>query len=222
MTEAEWNACTDPQAMLDFLWGKASDRKLRLFAVACCRRIWKLMLDERSRNAVEASERYAEGETDNQCLMSARYEAGLAKQHTSHPSRASTSNWRAANAAQDSTRDRGWHAAMNCVLESSRAINPHDTNHCDPREMPRQADLLRDLLGPSAFRSIVIDPASLTSTATSLARAIYTDRTFDRLPILADALEDSGCTNADILSHCRQPGEHCRGCWVLDLLLGKE
>jgi hypothetical protein len=61
----------------------------------------------------------------------------------------------------------------------------------------------------------------LTSTVTSLAQAIYTDRAFDRLPILADALEDAGCTNQDILAHCRQPGEHVRGCWVVDLLLAK-
>ena len=54
------------------------------------------------------------------------------------------------------------------------------------------------------------------------AQAIYDDRDFDRLPILADALEEAGCTNADILAHCRQPGEHVRGCWVVDLLLGKE
>jgi len=65
-------------------------------------------------------------------------------------------------------------------------------------------------------------PAWLTSTVTSLAQSIYQERAFDRLPILADALEDSGCTNPDILNHCRQPGEHVRGCWVVDLLLGKE
>jgi hypothetical protein len=55
-----------------------------------------------------------------------------------------------------------------------------------------------------------------------LAQAICEERAFDRLPILADALEDAGCTNADVLDHCRQPGEHVRGCWVVNLLLGKE
>jgi hypothetical protein len=55
-----------------------------------------------------------------------------------------------------------------------------------------------------------------------LAQAIYEDRAFDRLPVLADALEDAGCTNSDLLGHLRGPGPHARGCWVLDLLLGKE
>jgi hypothetical protein len=55
-----------------------------------------------------------------------------------------------------------------------------------------------------------------------LAQSIYTDRAFDRMPILADALEDAGCDNADILNHCRQPGEHVRGCWAVDLILGKK
>ena len=67
-----------------------------------------------------------------------------------------------------------------------------------------------------------LDPAWLTPTVQSIAAAIYQDRAFDRLPILADALEEAGCTNADVLLHCRQPGEHVRGCWVVDLLLGKE
>ena len=64
--------------------------------------------------------------------------------------------------------------------------------------------------------------AWLTATVRSIAAAIDRDRAFDRLPILADALEEAGCTNADVLLHCRQPGEHVRGCWVVDLVLGKE
>lgn len=69
--------------------------------------------------------------------------------------------------------------------------------------------------------SLALNPSWLTSTVTQLAQAISDDRAFGRLPILADALEEAGCTNADVLTHCRQPGEHVRGCWVVDLLLGK-
>jgi hypothetical protein len=88
--------------------------------------------------------------------------------------------------------------------------------------LPRlQADFLRDIFG-NPFRPVTLDPAWATTTVKHLAQAIYTDPAFDRLPILADALEEAGCTDADILNHCRGPGPHVRGCWVVDLLLGKE
>jgi hypothetical protein len=87
-------------------------------------------------------------------------------------------------------------------------------------ERLKQSNLIRDIFG-NPFRSVALNSAWQTSTVTGLAQAIYTDRAFDRLPILADALEDAGCDNADILNHCRQPGEHVRGCWVVDLILGK-
>ena len=77
---------------------------------------------------------------------------------------------------------------------------------------------------PNEFHSVTSDPSWLTwkdCTIRKLAQYIYRDRAFDRLLILADALEDAGCDNADILAHCRGPGPHVRGCWVVDLLLGK-
>ncbi|OAI53023.1 hypothetical protein AYO44_16370 [Planctomycetaceae bacterium SCGC AG-212-F19] len=83
------------------------------------------------------------------------------------------------------------------------------------------ANLVRDIFG-NPFRPVTIEPAWRTSTVTSLAQGIYDQRAFDRLPILADALEDAGCSNANVLNHCRGGGEHVRGCWVVDLVLGKE
>jgi hypothetical protein len=87
-----------------------------------------------------------------------------------------------------------------------------------------QCLLLRDVVG-NPFHSVYVEPARLVwndGTLVKLAQGIYDERAFDRLPVLADALEEAGCHNADILSHCRQPGEHVRGCWVVDLLLGKK
>ena len=84
--------------------------------------------------------------------------------------------------------------------------------------------LVRDLFRPETFASVTISPAWLAwndGTVIKIAQAVYDERAFDRLPILADALEDAGCDDADILRHCREPGEHVRGCWVVDLLLGK-
>ena len=88
-------------------------------------------------------------------------------------------------------------------------------------EGTRAAILLRDIFG-NPFRPVAADPKWLTSAVVGLAQAIYEERAFDRMPILADALEEAGCDNADVLNHCRQPGEHVRGCWVVDLVLGKE
>ncbi len=88
-------------------------------------------------------------------------------------------------------------------------------------EGQRQCDSLRDIFG-NPFQPVTADPAWLTSTVVQLATGIYQERAFDRMPILADALQDAGCDNDDILNHCRSDGPHVRGCWVVDLLLGKE
>ncbi|MBL8795112.1 MAG: hypothetical protein JNM56_14480 [Planctomycetia bacterium] len=87
-------------------------------------------------------------------------------------------------------------------------------------EQRRQAGFIREIFG-NPFRPATIDPTWRTANVVSLATAIYNERAFDRLPILADALEDAGCTSREILDHCRQPGEHVRGCWCVDLVLGK-
>jgi hypothetical protein len=92
-------------------------------------------------------------------------------------------------------------------------------------EKEAQANLFRDLFGPLPFRTVAIDPVWLAwndGTVVKLAQGIYDDRAFDRLPVLADALENAGCADPDMLAHCRQPGAHVRGCWPVDLILGKE
>lgn len=82
------------------------------------------------------------------------------------------------------------------------------------------ASLLRDIFG-NPFRPVTFSPAWRTDTAVSLARTMYESREFSAMPILADALQDAGCDSNDVLTHCREPGEHVRGCWVVDLVLGK-
>jgi hypothetical protein len=91
------------------------------------------------------------------------------------------------------------------------------------RATKTQVGFLRDIFG-NPFRPAGIDPAWLAwrdGTVFRLGQTIYEDCRFDLLPILADALQESGCTNADILQHCHASGPHVRGCWVVDLLLGK-
>lgn len=81
-------------------------------------------------------------------------------------------------------------------------------------------DLLRCVFG-NPFRKPVFPKKWRTETVTSLAAGIYEERAFDRLPILADALEEAGCDRAEVLNHCRGEGMHFRGCWVVDVVLGK-
>ncbi|QEL20518.1 hypothetical protein [Limnoglobus roseus] len=88
------------------------------------------------------------------------------------------------------------------------------------KERRSQLAILRDIFG-NPFRPVTLPPSWLTPTAVGLAEAIYADRVSDRLPILADALQDAGCEDADILAHCRGEGPHVRGCWVVDGVLGK-
>lgn len=84
----------------------------------------------------------------------------------------------------------------------------------------KQAAMLRCVFG-NPFRPITLNPSWLTSTVLALANCIYQEKAFDRMPFLADALQDAGCDNEDILNHCRRSGEHVRGCWCVDLILCK-
>jgi hypothetical protein len=217
MTEADWLACGDPILMLNALRGKVSRRKLRLFAVASCRAIWHLLTDERSRTAVAVTEQYADGLADRERLIAARDDAREAKRRFTAP--AQVPAWRAAGAVQDATRDNARSAALNCVAESGRAMDAGDTNHWNADAMRSGAKLLRCIVG-NPFRPEAGDPAWMTPSVVALARAIYEERSFDRLTELADALQNAGCNNAVFLAHCREPGEHARGCWVVDTILG--
>ena len=85
----------------------------------------------------------------------------------------------------------------------------------------KQCGFLRDIFG-NPFRPVSLDLRWLSSTVLDLARTIYDERAFDRLPILADALMDAGCDSDEIINHCRSEGPHVRGCWVVDLLTGRE
>jgi hypothetical protein len=200
MTEQEWLECADPTLMLEFLRGKASDRKLRLFNVACYRHIWDILINERSRQAVEIAERAADNRaTDEECRAIRRLpEAQI----------------------DDAVTWTTW-ARQASIMGGSAAKSWLANEIAAKAERVAQCRLLREVSG-NPFRPATVDPTWLTPTVVSLATAIYAERAFDRLPILADALEDAGCDNADLLNHCRQPGEHVRGCWALDLVLRKE
>jgi hypothetical protein len=231
MTEQAWLACSDPAVMLRFLHGKVSDRKRRLFAAACCRRLWHLLTDERSRWAVEVAERYADAQATEKELAIAADAAWSA--WDADRERYSTAGDEATE-FDDHLPDLASQAAYNVALPlgwwggAPAFVEPDKTARAvsaDKRaEGAAQCVLLREIHG-NPFRADRLDAAVRVwngATVPKLAQAIYDNHCFGDMPILADALEEAGCTNAEILDHCRQSAEHARGCWVLDLVLGKE
>jgi hypothetical protein len=232
MTELEWLAGTDPRSMLEFLRGTVSERKTRLFLCACCRTFWTLLVDDRSRKAVEVAEAYADGLVAKKALDAAWRGAwdayrGLIRGRAGE----SESVWVAgdeqrlfAHTASDLSFSR---FTNDPSLFHEKFFGADDENYePPPREFGNalcvaEVNIVHDLVG-NPFHTISVDPSWLTSTAVTLAQAVYDERATDRLPILADALEEAGCTNADILGHCRSSSLHVHGCWVMDLLLSKE
>jgi hypothetical protein len=285
MTEEEWLNSDHPLPMLEFLHGRASERKLRLFACACCRRVWHVLTDERGQKAVVAAERFADG-----CLSSAQFafaraaaqEAFFEAKCEEYEAEAEANFCYTAAYCAVSTRlfvlaaarltastraDRSielldayheneeewdgdlgprrgcshWTIAAGGQAEMARVYAEYSQGHSEDSEFDvdkaahaaetkreqsetgAHISLLHEIFG-NPFRSLTVDPRLLAwneSTVQKIAQAVYDERAFERLPILADALEEAGCTNPDILNHCRQPSEHVRGCWVVDLILGK-
>ena len=112
-------------------------------------------------------------------------------------------------------------AASRTILEGAERAALAAEAVAAVKERPANAILLRDIFG-NPFRTVAFSPEWRTDTAMSLAKQMYDSRDFSAMPILADALQDAGCDNDDILTHCRGEGPHVRGCWVVDLVLGKE
>jgi hypothetical protein len=239
VTEAEWLAATDPIAVLAFLHGRASARKLRLFACACCRHIWHLLPDERSRRAIEVMERHLDGRADAEEMRDAARAAaaaGVAAFATYDESAASAAQiagdpegnapaWmRPADAAMTAAEN----AACDAADAAAQAGSDPDVAGRRVRwraERLAQCQLLRDLFGPLPFRPAPANsfvPAWNDRLVVKIAQGIYAESTFERLPVLGDALEEAGCSDRELLGHLRGPGPHVRGCWAVDLILGKE
>jgi len=247
MTEAEWLACPGPKPLLDHFPGfgqhSFKSRKLRLFVCASCRRAWELLADPRSRRCVEASERYADGLADVDELEGAWLDA----YRVNHPdNRSRPLRYYAATAEQtaaEAATIAGWsHTDCGMAFEVQgptqgavarlRGREPdwgyREDFIRDALEAAWQADVVRDVFGPLPFRPVSPLPAPLPSSAVSVAQAAYDDRILpsggldpQRLAVLADVIEEVGAAG-ELLTHLRSPGPHVRGCWALDLILGKE
>jgi hypothetical protein len=228
MTEKEWLQGTNPARMVSFLHQrKASERKLRLFGCACCRRVWERLPCEASRQAVEVAERYADKQARRKDLNDAALACREGAGGASHDPADMVVRVSLQMAAFSGSYNARVQAAGTGPMEASQ-IAAH-TAAMD-REGLAQVKLLHDVFG-NPFRPVRVEAAWLAwdcGTVVRMAEAIYEERLMPsgrldpaRLGVLADALEDAGCTEAVLLAHCRQAGEHVRGCWVIDLLLGK-
>ncbi|MCI0464681.1 MAG: hypothetical protein L0Z62_47765 [Gemmataceae bacterium] len=235
MTEAGWLACTEPEHLFDWLGVKLTLRKAILCACACCRALHWRFADSRAWAAVEAAEQLADGTTTPEVLKDTATEAHATWGET-YRARYSfdASPHRPTNACEVTA----W-AACDLLAPfresnpSADAIRSMAVNTIGRVRMgvkqtkAPQAALLREILG-NPFRPVSLDPCWRTPVITTLGQAAYEDRCLpagtlaqDCLAVLADALEEAGCTDDAILSRLRGPGPHVRGCWALDLLLGR-
>ena len=243
MTEMEWLACGGTVSLCEELRFGPSKRKLRLFAAACLRRVWPLLGHEATRLAVEACEQYAdclisrdellelwtnaELDADERLWLGPESSWGCDCECCSGGTRDPREEAeQMLQRVRDGEANPAWTAAKAVFhARDLLAWQAEPAQRTAAAEQERQAQylLLLDLCGGSVTPGR-IDPLCLIwndRTIPRLARSMYRSGNFDQLPILADALEDAGCSDAGILSHCRGPGPHVRGCWVVDLLLGK-
>jgi hypothetical protein len=221
MTEKEWLTTGDPY---DITHHKSSrdDRKRRLMTCACVRRGLAVLSDARFADAVAAAEGFADGVVKWAQLVAARKATRKAEAELEEAG-GREFELDAAKAVLALTEKEFMHFKM--ALESMQFAqgcrNRSKWDALTDREARAQSVIGRDIFS-NPFRPVSFDPAWRTSTAVALARHMYDARDFSAMPILADALQEAGCDNSDVLTHCRaRKGVHVRGCWVVDLVLGK-
>ena len=248
MTDAEWPAATHSAEMLRAARGRVSLRKLRLLAVACCRRLWD-DLDPRARRELTAAESFADGQLGERDFLAAfpagvpradvrtvRGSARWAAYLLGWPTHPEMTSWdiRADPPRQWSLAEY-WEKYADRVIDAvANALAVRDLgggqalyaepDAPDPRREgyrtdPYHAGLVRCVV-PNPAHPAVFDPGWRTEPVVALARRMYDARDFSPAPVLADALDDAGCADAELLAHLRGPGPHARGCRAVDLVLG--
>jgi hypothetical protein len=220
--------------MLDFLGSKITARKLRLLACAACRFVWDKLVDDRSRNAVPVAELFVDGQASNDELERAFKEAcsafcDLGRSGGDISSAAAAVHnacWYGDDFLVTAKRSLAC-AAHVAVYLAGRDVDSGRMAHApnwetlvQKREKGKMARLVREVFG-NPFKNVGIEATSLTPSVVSLARTIYEQQAFQRLPEVADLLETNGYNSKMFIEHCRDPRPHYRGCWAVDLVQGK-
>ena len=247
MTEQEWLTCAEPSRLLSSLFSRrrkeaATDERFRMFGIACCRRVAEL-LEFGDTRALDYLEAYASSGL-REVLLKARRSHRPAGNDASHamtrayPAPApikfqAEARLLATSAVWTCTKTKATQAAIAYrqaavakahLAAADRQPDPSARPQAgwlppDPAELAVQAALLRDIFG-NPFRPVAFSPAWRTDTAVSLAKQMYEMRDFGAMPILADALQDAGCDDEQVLHHCRDPKlPHVCGCWVVEAVL---
>lgn len=233
LSAAAWHACHEPTDLLKHLEPRASQRKLRLFAVACCQRVWPLLTRSAVHNAVHTAERFADGHASRDDLR-----AGWLAVRKVLSAAPLTTKWEnALMAALHATSETMHYLTAQMVADAAGLALDYDwrsrtaplntdedrlrRRHGMKEEREYQCRLLRDMF---SYTPATLDPAWQAwerGQVVTLAQTIYDEERFQDMPVLADALEEAGCADVDVLYHCRHGEVHVRGCWVLDLLTGR-
>ena len=234
MTEEKWHNSRWVEDVLDCARQYASSRKVSLFQIACTYiAATNLPSDSRFHQLIVETERWAESiggeqpeielelirtdEVANQRLFELLTES---RGKLRHSIRLPACEALITRFCCEIVTESDWWRVTTDI--DDEIVDKHHSLIERERERICTANihLLRCVVG-NPFRPVMFDPEWRTSTVFALAEGIYAERAFDRLPILADALEEAGCDHAEMLSHCRGPAPHARGCWVVDLVLGK-
>lgn len=233
MEEKEWLECGFPKKMLDYIQGRLDQRKQRLLACVCVRSVWHNLRDERFRALVELSEDYADGRaTAEQLDLTARHLFEVASRTNfllvlvEPPISAMAAAMSVGNRNIPMCLEGAWKnsllSAAPCILRPNEEGPSRPDGEVQLAHSRRVAHLYRDIIG-NPFHAISLHPDWLAwngGTVGQLAETIYEERRYQDLPVLADALEEAGCDEAELLDHLRGSGVHARGCWALDLARG--
>ena len=233
MRKETWTRTNDVDRMIRFLVARTAERKLRLIACAACRRVWRFMADERSQEAVVVAEKFADGLVSREQLVRA-YDgavaafaseggqsqsvscAAAAAHHASFPGDIANSLERALGSAAGSRVSEAAEA-----VDRGEKVPSNFEKLVYLEERVRQADMIRDICG-NLFDRIEMQESEIGILIRDLARTMYDSRNFDRMKELAEELAGGEAKASTLVNHLVSQKQHFRGCWALDVILGKE